>query len=100
MKIFKVQSLSTIVRRSFTSPSISATQAILARPSLMSFAMSMTAIGCAYSLKEPSFNVTFMFILLFLLEKFRAAEIFYSCFFSVKISREPWLVIPRFQFPV
>ena len=50
-------SLSTTVLRSQTSPSTSPTQAALARPSLMSFAMSMIDIGEAYSFLLPSFSV-------------------------------------------
>ena len=66
VKMLKWQSLSTTVLKSASSPSISATQAILARPSLMSFAMSRTDIGFSYSLTEPSFNVIFILILLFM----------------------------------
>ena len=53
----RLQSLSMTVRRSSTSPFTSPAQAILARPSLMSVAISMMDFGSEYSLVLPSFSV-------------------------------------------
>ena len=64
--ILTVQSLSRTVLRSTTLPSTSPAQATLARPSLMSFAMSYTLFASLYSFDEPSFNVIFIFVISFL----------------------------------
>ena len=61
VKIFKLQSLSTVVLKSTTSPSISPAHAALPSPPEMSNAMSFTVIGSEYSLTEPSFKVIFIF---------------------------------------
>ena len=66
VRIFNSQSCSTTVRRSTTSPFTSPAQATLARPSLISAAMSITDIACAYSFTLPSFNVIFMCFSFFL----------------------------------
>ena len=61
VQISSRQSCSTMVRRSTTSPSTLAQQAALARPSLMSMAMSYTLLLSSYSFTEPSFKIIFMF---------------------------------------
>ncbi len=67
VRIFNWQSSSTTVRKSAVSPLISPAQAARASPSLISRAISYTDLLSAYSLTEPSFNVTFMaYILSFL----------------------------------
>ena len=57
VRMERLQSLSMTVRRSSTSPFTSPAQAILARPSLMSAAISMMDFGSEYSLVLPSFSV-------------------------------------------
>ena len=64
VNIFSVQSFSTIVLKSTTSPSISAHVAILANPSLIFLAISITLKPSSTSNSELSFNLIFIIIFL------------------------------------
>ena len=70
VRIFSSQSLSRTVRRSTTSPFTSPAHAARARPSLMSYAISITDLASEYSFFEPSFNVIIMIVSPFVFNEF------------------------------